>query len=82
MPKANDRMTRSQVKEARRIHKEVLNENKLLKKSVDDNLKGLKGTDRQKAWAVRIRLLFSENPQYKAEVRRRFKKAGLPTLSA
>lgn len=81
MPKQNDRMTRKQVKEARRVHKQVLNENPLLKRRVDDKLKGLKGMDKEKAWAREIRKLFSDTPQFKAEIKNRFKKAGLPTLS-
>ena len=82
MPKQNDRMTKKQVKQARQIHKQVLNENKLLKRLVENNIKGLQGKAKQKAWAAQIRILFSRDLEYKAEIKRRFKQVGLPTLSA
>jgi hypothetical protein len=75
-------LTREQLKQARLIHKEVLNENKTLKRELNEELKGKKGSARQKEWGRQIKILMNANALYKAEVRARFKAAGIPTRSA
>ena len=79
MPKSTNPLTQAQLDSARLIHKEVLDENKTLKKIVDDAIANKRGSDRQKAWGKAVNIIFQRNALYRNAVKAKFLAAGIPT---
>jgi hypothetical protein len=79
MPKSTNSLTEAQVKKAREIHKQVLDENTTLRRIVEDAIAGTRGEERQKAWGKAVRIILRRNALYRAAVRDKFNAAGIPT---
>lgn len=77
MPKAGTSLTPNDVKKVRKIHKDVLAKNQVLKKEIGDAVKGLKGRERQKAWGRAINKLIRTNELYRMSIRARLEAEGI-----
>jgi hypothetical protein len=77
MPKAGTNLTPDDIKKVRKVHNDVLDKNTALKATITDELKGLKGKKRSKAWGRAINKLIRNNDLYRLAVRAKLEAMGI-----